>query len=369
MLLTTPYHYGRIKLSNRIVLPPMVVWAAEEDGTVNDYVLGHYGSFRNLGYAIVEATAVSPEGRLSQRQIGAFSDDHLPGLRRLAETLHQRADLVGIQLHHAGRNTNLQNTFGRPLLAPSALPSGKGELPLELTSREIGRIQDDFVSAAQRVVEAGFDAIELHGAHAYLISQFLSPLANQRADEFGGSLENRARFGLEVVRKVRQAVGDRCIITIRLGLADGAEGGLTIEEGQQVARWMVESGAEMLHISSGVGAPPASARPEGSPWTERLHLARYAKQVVNRPIIGVGGITTPDQAEKALQEPMADLIAVGKGLLADPLWAAKALKDAPASIHRCMQCKVCGHYRHPFACPARAKGEKPAAHSPQPADE
>ncbi len=353
MKLTTPYQHGRIRLSNRIVLPPMVVWAAEEDGRVSDYVLSHYDSFRSLGYAIVEATAVSPEGRLSQRQIGAFDDAHLPGLRRLADLLHQRADLVGIQLHHAGRNTTMHNTFGLPLVAPSAISSGKGELPRELTLCEIARIQDDFVSAAQRAAEAGFGAIELHGAHSYLISQFLSPLANQRSDLYGGSLENRARFGLEIVRKVRAAVGDRCIITMRLGLADGSEGGLTIDEGQQVARWLVEAGVEMLHISSGVGAPPASARPAGSPWTERLHLARLAREAVNVPIIGVGGLITPEQAEQALQDGMADLVAIGKGLLADPLWAAKVAGGSSGAIYRCLQCKTCGHYRHPFSCPAR----------------
>ncbi|MGE5653253.1 MAG: tRNA-dihydrouridine synthase [Bacillota bacterium] len=354
MLLTTPYQHDRIRLSNRIVLPPMVIWAAEENGMVNDYVLGHYGSFRDLGYAIVEATVVSPEGRLSQRQIGAFDDAHLPGLRRLAETLHSRADLVGIQLHHAGRNTTTHNTFGRPLLAPSAITSAQGELPVELTLGEIERIQNDFVSAALRVAEAGFDAIELHGAHSYLISQFLSPLTNQRNDHYGGSLENRARFGLEVVRKVRQAVGERCIITMRLGIADGMEGGLTVDEGQQVAQWIVEAGVEMLHISSGVGAPPTSVRPEGSPWTERLHLARLAKQAVHVPVIGVGGIVTPQQAEQALQEEMADLVAVGKGLLADPLWASKALGQVTDPLCTCMKCRVCGHYRHPFTCPARA---------------
>lgn len=358
MLLTTPYQHGRINLSNRIVLPPMVVWAASEDGEVSDYILSHYSSFTRLGYAIVEATVVSPEGRLSQRQIGAFNDNHIVGLRRLADLLHERSDLVGIQLHHAGRSTTMINTFGRSLLAPSAISSGKGEVPRELTINEIARIQDDFVSAAQRVVEAGFDAIELHGAHSYLISQFLSPLANQRTDEYGGSLENRARFGLEVVRKVRNAVGDRCIITIRLGLADGVEGGLTVAEGQQVACWMVEAGVEMLHVSSGIGAPPASTRPAGSPWSERLHLARLAKQAVKVPVIGVGGILTPEQAENALQEEMTDLIAIGKGLLADPLWASKAQGFDSDAIHGCIGCTTCGHYRHPYSCPARARARR-----------
>ena len=221
-----------------------------------------------------------------------------------------------------------------------------------MSSSDIERVMRDFVFAAELVAEAGFQAIELHGAHGYLISQFLSPAFNHRQDEYGGSLENRARFALELFRRVKSAVGDRVLVYLRLGLAEELDNGLTVGEGQQVARWLVEAGAELLHISSGMGKPPGTVKPEGSPFSELMHLGALAKQVVDVPIIGVGGIKRPEQAELALREGMADLIAVGKGLLADPLWASKALKGS-GDISYCVGCPRCGHFKNPYVCPAR----------------
>ncbi len=357
MRLTEASSVGKLDIKNRIVLPPLVVWAAHEDGTVSDYNLNHYDTFQDVGLTVVEATVVSPEGRLSRRQIGAFSDEHVPGLRRLAGTIHNNGSLAAIQLHHAGGQTNLNNTFGLPLLAPSAVTRGK-DLPEELTLEEIARIQSDFVAAAERVVAAGFDAIELHGAHGYLISQFLSPAMNKRQDQYGGSLENRARFALETLSKVKAAVGDRCLVYIRFGVADGVEDGLTLAEGRQVAQWLVEAGSQMLHVSSGVGGAPKGVVLEGSEWSATMHLAAEIKQVVDVPIIGVGGIRRPEQAEAALAAGMVDLVAVGKAMLADPLWASKALGRLDEALALCRDCPKCGHYKHPFTCPARGKGEE-----------
>ena len=351
MLLAQPIKIGRLQIPNRIVLPPLVCWAANEDGTLTDYNLRHYETFRDIGLTVVEATVVSPEGRLSQKQIGAFDDKHLPGLKKLAEVIREKGSVASIQLHHAGGSTNTTNTFGRPLLAPSPISRSK-EVPQELTHQDIERIINDFVAAAELVAEAGFQAIELHGAHGYLISQFLSPAFNLRSDDYGGSLENRARFALELFNRLKANVGDRLLVYLRLGLAEDAENGLSVAEGQQVAKWLVAAGAEMLHISSGMGRPPAHAKPEGSPFSEIMHLAGLAKQAVDVPIIGVGGIKRPEQAELALREGLADMIAVGKGLLADPLWASKALQQNE-DISYCVSCPRCGHYKNPFVCPAR----------------
>lgn len=357
MRLLEALNTGRISVKNRIVLPPLVAWAANEDGTVSDYNLTHYDTFRDVGLTVVEATVVSPEGRLSRRQIGAFSDEHIPGLRRLAGTIHNNGSIAAIQLHHAGGQTNLNNTFDLPLLAPSPITRGK-DLPQELTLEEIARIQGDFVAAAERVVEAGFDAIELHGAHGYLISQFLSPAMNKRQDQYGGSLQNRARFALETFSKVEAAVGNRCLVYIRLGVADGVEGGLTVEEGKQVARWLVNAGVQMLHISSGVGGAPKDAVPDESEWSATIRLGAEIKQVVNVPIIGVGGIRRPEQAEAALEAGLVDLVAVGKAMLADPLWASKALGRLDQALVLCRDCPKCGHYKHPFTCPARGRASE-----------
>lgn len=351
MQLAKPLQIGNLSCKNRIVLPPMVTWAAHDDGRVSDYTLSHYNSFRDVGLIIVEATVVSPEGRLSAKQIGAFKDEHVPGLKNLAATIHASGAMAAIQLHHAGGQTNLENTHGLQLVAPS--PISRGQIvPRELSKEDILRIQDDFVSAAKRVVEAGFDAIELHAAHGYLISQFLSPALNLRQDEYGGDLNNRARFVLEVVHKVMAAVGDKCLVYLRLGAADGIENGLTLAEGCQVAAWLAEAGVEMLHISAGVGGTPQVGQ-EDSEWSRTLQLAGQVKSTLDIPIIGVGGITRPEQAERALTAGLADMIAVGKALLADPLWASKTLGLEQAAINYCVACPRCGHFKHPFTCPAR----------------
>jgi 2,4-dienoyl-CoA reductase-like NADH-dependent reductase (Old Yellow Enzyme family) len=352
MMLAKPVSVGNLQVPNRIVLPPMVCWAAHEDGTVSDYNLNHYNAFRDIGLTVVEATAVSPEGRLAQKQIGAFDDKHLSGLRSLAEVIREKGSVAAIQLHHAGGSTNTTNTFGLPLIGPSPVSPGN-ELPEEMTHRDIERVMEAFVYAAQLVAEAGFQAIELHGAHGYLISQFLSPAFNLRKDEYGGTLQNRARFALELFRRLKFAVGDRLLVYLRLGLAEELENGLTVDEGQQVARWLVEAGAELLHISSGMGKAPAHVRPEGSPFSELMHLGALAKQAVDIPIIGVGGIKRPEQAELALGEGIADLIAVGRGLLADPLWARKALRQS-GDIKYCVGCPRCVRLKSPSACPARS---------------
>ena len=330
----------------------MVTWAAEPDGRVTDYQLRHYAGFRSVGFLVVEATVVSPEGRLSARQIGAFSDEHLPGLRRLSEAAHSTGAQVAIQLHHAGGQTNLENTHGLGLIAPSAL--GRGEItPSAMTEADIARVQADFVAAARRVAAAGFDAIELHGAHGYLLSQFFSPALNKRQDSYGGSLENRARFALEVYEQVQDAVGDTCLVYMRLGVADGIPDGLTLREGLALAQLLTDAGMPLLHVSSGIGGAPPVDETEGDSWSPTMHLAKAVKQAVNVPVIGVGGIIRPEQAEAALKEGVVDSVAVGKAHLADPLWSHKIVNGQQDSINICHRCPRCGHYKHPFTCPAR----------------
>ncbi len=335
----------------------MVTWAASPEGLVSDYQLQHYGSFRDVGMIVVEATTVSPEGRLSPRQIGAFDDRHLPGLRRLAATIHEQEALAAIQLHHAGGHTSLENTYGLPPVAPSAVTRHPSQtVPRAMEKADIERIQADFVAAARRAREAGFDAIELHGAHGYLLSQFFSPAMNHREDEYGGSLENRARFALELVRQVNAAVGKDCLVYVRFGAADNVENGLSLQEGLQIAKWLAEAGAKMLHISGGVGGAPLTQFAEGDTWSPTMRLAAQVKRVVDVPVIGVGGIVQPDQAEAALNAGLVDMVAVGKAMLADPQWASKGFGLNPQPINVCQKCPRCGHYKHPFTCPARMRG-------------
>lgn len=345
------YAIGSKTLVNCICLPPMVVWAATESGHVTEYILQHYSGIQGVGLAIVEATAVSSEGRLAKRQLGAWSNDQIPGLKQLAAAITATGALAGIQIHHAGRNTKLENTFGEGLVAPSAVTTGK-DVPAALTIAGIKSVVEKYAAAARRVVEAGFGVIELHGAHGYLISQFFSPTSNLRNDEYGGALENRARFALEVFTAVKKAVGSQALVSMRLGVADSASEGLQLGDGVQVARWLETAGIDLLHISSGIGGAPQELKRGYEGFSPLLHLAATVKQHVRIPVIGVGGIRTPEQAERALELGMADIVAVGRGILADPLWALKAASQ-PSSISSCRGCRPCGHFKHPFSCPAR----------------
>lgn len=345
------YKIGEKTLANRICLPPMVVWAATESGHVTDYILQHYGGIKGVGLAIVEATAVSPEGRLAKRQIGAWNDDHVPGLKQLAAAILETGALPGIQIHHAGRNTKLDNTFGEELVAPSAVTTGK-DIPVALTLAGIQAMIGKYAAAAERAVEAGFKVIELHGAHGYLISQFLSPTSNLRDDEYGGALENRARFALEVFTAVKKAVSNKALVSMRLGVVDSSSGGLQLGEGVQVARWLETAGIDLLHISSGIGGVPQQLTLDHNDFSPLLHLAATVKKHVSIPVVGVGGVQNPEQAERALELGLADIVAVGRGILADPLWALKAASQ-PEAISSCLGCRPCGHFKHPFSCPAR----------------
>jgi 2,4-dienoyl-CoA reductase-like NADH-dependent reductase (Old Yellow Enzyme family) len=216
------------------------------------------------------------------------------------------------------------------------------------------RIKEAFRNASRRAVEAGFDIVELHAAHGYLFSQFLSPLKNWRIDKYGGSARNRRRFLLEVCRTVHTEVAGRALVTCRLGVADGHRGGLSLSEGLSIASILEKEGMKLLDISSGSGTP-LHVRPEQSMYSGRLHLAHQTKMRVRIPVIGGGGIRSPELANKALQDNMADLIYVGRGILADPAWAQKTIEGKPDSISICRECRICFHFSDHSRCPARKK--------------
>ena len=350
-LLSTPLAVGALRLANRIVMPPMVGWQAGEDGAVTPAILAHYAESVGTGLVVVEASAISPEGRLHHRQIGIFEDRQVEGLRALAAVVRRGGAAASIQLHHAGRQTSRKETGGLPLVAPSAVRFGEATAR-ELTAAEIESLLAAFAAAARRAQEAGFDAVEIHAAHGYLISQFLSPLANRRTDRWGGNLGNRARFLRELVGRAREATGGRLLVYCRLGVMDGDPGGLKLQEGIQVARWLEEDGVPLLHVSSGINDPPRLAPPE-SGLSDRIHLAAAVKRAVRIPVIGVGGILQPQAAEAALAGGLADLVAVGRGILADPRWAVKALQGRAGEIVPCRGCARCRHFGHPERCPAR----------------
>ena len=353
-LISSPFSVAGLTLPNRIVMPPLVIWKAGEDGYVAPDHRQHYGNSIGPGLMIVEATAVSPEGRLAGSQLGIWSDEHVDGLAELARLVHSSGAMAGIQINHAGSKATLKHTYGEAPLVPS-LTDASPEGAQELTADDIARLLAAFVAGTERAIEAGFDYIELHGAHGYLMSQFLSPNSNLRQDRWGGSLANRMRFTLEAYRMAQDIAGNRAAIGVRLGLADGKPGGIEPDDGLAVARELTALGCPILHISH-AGGNPESVVPDDSPFSPTMHLAGLVKSSIPVTVIGVGGIFTPAQAEAALAAGHADLVAVGRGILADPGWAEKAVADRADDIELCVDCQPrCFHFSEPEKCPARRR--------------
>ena len=359
-----------ITLRNRIVMPPLVIWRADESAEVNDAHRRHYRhSSHGCGMVIVEATTVSPEGRLAATQLGIFDDRHVSGLRSLAEIIREAGALPGIQIHHAGGKTNREKTYGATPLVPSVLPGREGDVA-ELTEPDIERIIVAFAAGARRAVDAGFAVIEIHGAHGYLGAQFLSPRTNRRTDAWGGApgagegLSGRLRFLRRLVEEVGREVAGRALVSCRLGAAEapatdkgqppGSTPHLKIEEGVQAARELVDAGLGLVHVSH-AGTPP-QAVDSSSDFDPTLQLARPVAQEIAVPVVAVTGITTPEEAEAALTEGYGDMVAVGRGILADPGWAAKVVSGRSGEIERCVHCMPrCFHHSDPTKCPARRR--------------
>ncbi|MDD2320300.1 MAG: NADH:flavin oxidoreductase [Geobacteraceae bacterium] len=348
-LLLTPLQINQLNLPNRIVMPPMVTFLAKDDGLVTQAHLDHYERSAGPGLIIVEGTAVLPEGRVSKRQLGIYSDRHIDGLTQLARNIKTNGAVAAIQIHHVGATafaiTQKQKYQQLPMILFRLLKQ-------QLMTAGLFRIQEAFQNAARRAIEAGFDIVELHGAHGYLFSQFLSPLKNWRLDQYGGSLENRRRLLLEVFRATYRLAADKALVTCRLGIADGHRRGLSLSDGLSTAALLEREGAKLLDVSCGSGTPDY-LRPEKSRYSDRLHLAHRAKSVLQIPVIGGGGIRHPDLAEQALEDGMADLIYIGRGILADPSWARKTVEGKAESIVLCRGCRPCFHLTDSSRCPAR----------------
>lgn len=248
---SSPLEIGGLTLSNRIVMPPLVIWQSGQEGLVHEAHLAHYRESAGPGLIIAEAACVASNGRLAATQIGIFGDEQLPGLTALASTIADTGAVPGIQIHHAGAQSTREKNWGEDPVVVS-LGERSPEGAVELDEAGIRLIISQFGDAAERAVSAGFKLIEIHGAHGYLGSQFLSPRHNKRSDAWGGSLENRVRFLQEVTREVVSRVGDRAVIACRLGVADQV---LPIEEGIRAARILIDAGVQLLHVSNAGGMP------------------------------------------------------------------------------------------------------------------
>ncbi|WP_413728673.1 NADH:flavin oxidoreductase/NADH oxidase [Sodalis sp. RH19] len=338
------YDIGRLTLANRIVIAPMCQYSADE-GKATSWHQIHLGHLALSGASllIVEATAVAPAGRISPRDLGLWDDGTEQALADVVKTVRQHSSIaLGIQLAHAGRKASTRvpweggdnihpDAGGWQTLAPSALSFAASDFPPRaMTGDDIEALKADFVAAALRAQRIGFDLIELHAAHGYLLHQFLSPLANRRTDQYGGSLENRLRLTLEVFQAVRAAVAADIPVGVRISGSDWVEGGWDIQQSIALARALQDLGCDYIHVSSG-GLSPQQKIPVGPGY--QIPFARQIKEATGMNTIAVGLITEPEQAEAIVATGEADMIALARAVLYDPRWPWHAAAKLGAKVH------------------------------------
>jgi 2,4-dienoyl-CoA reductase-like NADH-dependent reductase (Old Yellow Enzyme family)/NADPH-dependent 2,4-dienoyl-CoA reductase/sulfur reductase-like enzyme len=331
---------GKLRVKNRIVMPPMGMGYANDDGTVTERLVEYYRARARsgVGMIVVENCIVDPDVLGVGPELQLHADYHVPGLARLAETVKGYGSVVGLQLNHMGRQT----TLGTPV-APSPISiSERGPAPRVLTKTDIEFVINEFVSAAQRVQKAGFDFVELHGAHGYLMCEFLSPLANKRDDEFGGDFDRRLRFPLDIIRGIRQTCGENFPIQFRLSGSEYYPGGLTLAETTRIASRLADAGVCSISVSAGNWQTLRYIMaPMFIPQGYLVDDAGAIKFAVKVPVIAVGRIHSVKVAEQALVEGKADLVALGRALIADPDWALKLQDNRPEDIRPCISCNAC----------------------------
>ncbi|HCI12967.1 MAG TPA: oxidoreductase [Gallionellaceae bacterium] len=340
--LFTPYTLGKLQLPNRIVIPPMCQYSAV-DGNATDWHVMHYGmlSHSGAGLLIIEAAAVAPEGRISFADIGLWSDENAMALKRVLDAVHKYSAMpIAIQLAHGGRKASSDiswkggrqlalNEGGWQTVAPSALPFAPTDrAPQALDEAGMQRVKLAFVIAAQRAQRIGMDAIEVHAAHGYLLHEFFSPLTNTRTDNYGGTLENRMRFPLEVYDAVRAAVPGMTV-GIRISASDWVPDGWDIEQSVALAHELKKRGCDFIHVSSGGLSPQQQVPLEPNyqvPFAERI------RRETGLPTIAVGLITEPEQAEAIIAAGQADMVGVARGMLYDPRWPWHAAAKLGAQV-------------------------------------
>ncbi len=334
---------GRILVKNRIVLPPCTTNYAGPTGEVTDRLISYYAERARggAGLLIIENTQVKyPEGKNVSCQLRLDNDKYIPGYRELADAIHLYGARVFQQIHHAGRQVH--NTEGVQPVAPSAIPDGFLQIPVrELEPAEIWDLVERFSETALRVKKAGMDGVEFHGAHGYLIGEFMSPHTNQRVDEWGGSFDRRLKFLTEIVRRTRQKVGPDFTLCLRYSADEFVPGGLTLEDGQKIARLAESLGINVLNVSSGIyESMPTLLETMRFEEGWRVYLAEAIRKVVKIPVITVGQIKTPAFAERVLAEGRADFVALGRPLIADPQWPNKARTGSDEAIRKCISCNT-----------------------------
>jgi len=341
-VLFSPLPIGGLLVENRIVMPAMATNFLN-DGTVPERLIGYYRARARggAGLLVTEAAAVQavPGSPLSRFHLNLSEDRFVPSLKALTDAVHEKGGKIAVQLSHLGRQVTAAFSGTTPV-APSPIPCPvTREIPRELAGEEIEEIVRCFIRAAIRAREAGFDAVELHGCHGYLIGQFFSPLSNGRTDRFGGTVEGRSRFAVEIIRGIKEALGRSFPVIARINGEDGVPGGLTVEDMKKIAPFLTGAGADALHVSAGVyGSSRATVAPMYEEPGCYVSLAERIREEVTVPVIAVGRINTPELAEEILRAGRADFVAMGRALLADPELPLKASSGRTDEIIPCLGC-------------------------------
>ncbi|MEM3525839.1 MAG: FAD-dependent oxidoreductase, partial [Candidatus Jordarchaeaceae archaeon] len=349
-LLFSPIQIRNVTLPNRIALASHTTKLGSPEGYVTDKMI-HYYSERakgGTGLITVELTAVEKRGRHRTRALCLYDDSFIPGLKKLCSEIKKYGSKLAIQLAHGGMECTSRSTGGIQPIAPSYI-----KLPVyddgifeiveakEATKKDIEEIELNFLKAARRSKEAGFDMIEIHGAHAYLIGQFLSPLFNKRTDEYGGDVKNRSRLAVEIIEMIKNEIKDLPVI-FRISGDEFTEGGLTIKDTIKICKFIEDAGADVIHVSAGVTyAPLYTVQPMNFPEGVLIPLAAAIKKEVSIPVMAVGRIHDPFLAENTLREGKADIIAMTRQLIADPEWPRKVREGRLSEIRKCLSCNTC----------------------------
>jgi 2,4-dienoyl-CoA reductase-like NADH-dependent reductase (Old Yellow Enzyme family) len=319
--LYTPFKLKGLELKNRIVMPPMCQYSVEQkDGIATDWHYLHYVSraVGGAGFIIIEMTDVEPDGRISDYDLGLWSDEQIPALKRIVDACHQYGAKVGIQIAHAGRKAE---DAAVPVSASAIAFDEKSKQPRALETEEVKGLVQKFREAAARAVKAGFDAIQIHGAHGYLIHQFHSPLTNKRADEYGREL---TRFGREIIEAVKAEMPEEMPLIMRISAKEYVDGGYGLEESLAFSKVYREAGVDAFDVSSGGEGPVGSGSRPGTHAAYQVPLARAIKETLDIPVIAVGRLDDPFVANAVVGNGDADLVAVGRGMLRNPYWALEA---------------------------------------------
>lgn len=337
-----PWPIGNLRIRNRIISAPMERNYANKDGSVSQRYIDNLSAKAKggAGLIFVESTFVDPRGKGREYQLGCHDDRLIPGLKRLADAVHRHGAMIALELQFSGRQTSGKVTGMQPI-APSPVPCGVsgGDIPREMTIAEIRGMVDTFAEAADRSKRAGFDMVELHGAHGYLLGQFFSGYSNKRTDEYGGSLENRMRFPLEVVKAVKAAVGLDFPVAYRLSGDEYIEGGVTLDEVVPFARKLEEAGVALIDVSAGLYETSfIISQPMDVPLGCNVHLAEEIKRAVGVPVTVAGRINDPAFAEEILREGKADFVSFARALHADPEFPRKAREGRLGDICMCVAC-------------------------------